>query len=508
MLSSVAQSRKTKFVIFPMQALLYFACSLLVVVLVLTCIDRLFLPDLERREEIGSQPLRDDDTRIFKFITQRNVATSDNPVWRSSNFPVSEDAHGKRRILVIGDSFVWGDGISNLNDLWWRQLQLELEKRGYKNVEVVGAGMCGASTRIEMSWLQKLLKAYKPDLIIMCYITNDPDEGSNISGEGYVKQLKAVEDSDFASTISPLSSAFPHLAYQLKELRKKKLADQLSGPIHGYSYLEWEQKILEGKNFEVYSQTVHQLGEFVRSVGVPFVTVTLPLPMQGHMPNYAPVEKLFANSGVHFVNLLNPMLKWVSDNYSGEVAGSPPRVRLTVSPINGHPGLAANHFYAVQTADLLEKQYSADLGAKAEQPTSAAAGVTSPIDINDWVPPVLGVTKPKPNIFAMYYPAKPEDFLSMPLGRPYIQLNLLHPSSIKEIHLLGKGLSSCSLAVRGEDPAKFAGTIAIHDLGSKKGSTCVFKLPREKWTSSIDELLISAEFSGDDKQILVELVQQ
>jgi hypothetical protein len=83
---------------------------------------------------------------------------------------------------------------------------------------------------------------------------------------------------------------------------------------------------------------------------------------------------------------------------------------------------------------------------------------------------------------------------------------LLNPGAYSEIHLIGKNLSSCSLALRAEDPGKFANTIAIHELGSKKGSTCVFKTGQEKWSSSIDELLISANFSGDDKQLLVELV--
>src|SRR4029434_5090068 len=85
-------------------------------------------------------------------------------------------ADSRRTILVLGDSFVWGPPYLSLNHLWWRQLMIELERRGYRQVRVVAAGHSGWSTHRELECLEELLGEVKPDLVIWGYVTNDPDE--------------------------------------------------------------------------------------------------------------------------------------------------------------------------------------------------------------------------------------------------------------------------------------------------------------------------------------------
>ena len=58
------------------------------------------------------------------------------------------------RIVVIADSFSWGDGLANINDVWWRQIERELERRGYTDVEVLALGWNGAQTKEELAWLR------------------------------------------------------------------------------------------------------------------------------------------------------------------------------------------------------------------------------------------------------------------------------------------------------------------------------------------------------------------
>lgn len=497
--SSVSGGSKRRLLVLPFRAVLYFGCSVLIVLLLLACVDRFVIPELQRKGELPSPAWKDHNERVFKFLTQRNCATGENPVWRSGSHPVSEDANGKKRILVMGDSFVWGDGLSNMNDIWWQQLQSELQSRGYNDVEIIAAGKCGASTRMELDWAKKLFPIYKPDMVIFGYVTNDPDEGSDEAGDGIVKQMKkGPEDSAFADSFGLFEDVFPDLAFQLKGLRGRKLSEQVSGP-EGYFYSDWELKILEGENFKAYTKTVENLADFAKTAAVPCFMFTLPLPQESVRERFAPVEKLYKEKGVAFVNNLDPMLDWYKKDRNLSSQGM---LKMRVSPVNGHPAVAATHFYAVQAADYLEKNFPDKLGPKTE--VKAAQGVA----VNDWAPPVLGVTNPKQNIFAMYYPSEENLFLLMPLERPYVQLNLAQPKALKEIHIIGKNLQGASLAVRCGQTSNMPNTATIKDLGSKKGNGCIFKLPADANTGLVDEILVTADINGADKQVLVECVER
>ena len=92
-----------------------------------------------------------------------------------------EISQGHPKILVVGDSFVWGDGSTNLNQIWWNVMARELERRGY-DCQVYAAGLCRASTYDEFLWLKDtpLLEDIEPDLVIIGYVTNDTDMNSII----------------------------------------------------------------------------------------------------------------------------------------------------------------------------------------------------------------------------------------------------------------------------------------------------------------------------------------
>ena len=500
MVSSVAQNQpKRRVVVLPMLSLVYLLSSILIILSVATLIDRVLLPMYEDQGKIVGREWTADNTKLISLMYQRNLADRNNPIWRSKVFPVSESHPGKKRILVMGDSFVWGDGNSNFNDTWWRQLQLELSRRGYSDVEIIGAGLGGAATHTEIDWAEKLVKQYTPDMIIWGYVPNDPDEGSDKAGMGFVKQLNLPEDNTWKPISSAISHWFPNLAFQLDELRHKNMMKEMSGAEHGYAYTEWEMKLLEGQNFDAYKKTVARLADFAKESALPGFVVTLPMPVPAWTAKYDPVAKVFKDAGVRFENLLQAMVDWQKNKHEEYNA-----TQLAVSPANGHPGLAATHFYATQVANILEKDYANNLGSKGAAPSSTNAYV-----VNDYIPPSLSVTEPKPGVFAMYYPVdEKKETLSMPMRHPFVQLNLANPAAIKEIHVIGKNMSGCTLAVRGQDPADIGNSAKVIQLGTKKGTGCIFKLPEAKWTGAVDEFMISADFDGPDHVVLLELVSQ
>src|SRR5262245_45315733 len=84
---------------------------------------------------------RREDSNIARLINTRLINQSSDVIWRSALLPAPEQRpSGRKRILVLGDSFVEGDGLTNVNNTWWRELQRELERRGYWNLDVIAAG--------------------------------------------------------------------------------------------------------------------------------------------------------------------------------------------------------------------------------------------------------------------------------------------------------------------------------------------------------------------------------
>lgn len=71
---------------------------------------------------------------------------------------------GTYRILAIGDSYTWGDGVGD-DDVWVRLLEQELARCG--PVEVINAGFVGRNTVGEADYLRDKGPRLEPDLVLV-----------------------------------------------------------------------------------------------------------------------------------------------------------------------------------------------------------------------------------------------------------------------------------------------------------------------------------------------------
>lgn len=76
------------------------------------------------------------------------------------------------RLLVLGDSFIWGDGLKQ-NELISSKIASQLDKKDPRNVEVINGGIGGFNTKDEYNQLVRLFPYYEPDLVILFFFTND-----------------------------------------------------------------------------------------------------------------------------------------------------------------------------------------------------------------------------------------------------------------------------------------------------------------------------------------------
>src|SRR5262252_7037491 len=92
----------------------YFSYSLLILLELCLVLDTGVIPFLEDSGAIACYAWKEEAARIRGFTFQRNQADAKCPVWRSYAYPISKNPRKGHRILVMGDSFVWGHGYANM----------------------------------------------------------------------------------------------------------------------------------------------------------------------------------------------------------------------------------------------------------------------------------------------------------------------------------------------------------------------------------------------------------
>jgi lysophospholipase L1-like esterase len=109
-----------------------------------------------------------------------------------------EKKEGKFRVLVLGDSFVYGFGVNQ------GEVFSEVMKREDSSLEVINAGMSGYSTDIEYLYLRDEGVLYKPDLVLVAFYLNDVWENNLKTFEDGKWQKPFFEWDDHTLTLTNL----------------------------------------------------------------------------------------------------------------------------------------------------------------------------------------------------------------------------------------------------------------------------------------------------------------
>ncbi len=472
----------------PVFALKFLLYSVLVLALAALILDRSIIPGLETSGTITSRGWVDHNRRVNINNREKNLARPPSPVWRSKGIPAKQQKTKAKRILVMGDSYVWGDGTVNVNDLWWRQLARELARRGYHDVEVIAAGLSGDETRQQIEWARRIVPEYKPDLIVWGYVVDDPDEGLVPRGDAMPFDMSRLGE----VLRGPMGSVLPRLADALVSLRERRRLRAAEEAGTYYGYRQWTLKLLEGESFMKYRRTVAALGEFQRSVGVPGFVVTLPnMPdVEYFRPRYAAVRPLFESAGMKFHDCLDDF----ETAYPGGRHPAGGVLAWGTNPANGHPGRCSTRFHARFTADIIERDYPEVLGPKTEAPVA--------ISINDWMPHDLDPAE----AVGQWRFTWPGDRYKLvrPVGVAHVQLNLEVPVALRSIRFEGRGVSSAKVWVTTYDEKLGFDTGELHSLGEDRGTSIEWNL---QGAGAVNTIRIAADVDAGDRDVIVKLLQ-
>jgi hypothetical protein len=85
---------------------------------------------------------------------------------------------GVKRIVVLGDSFSWGDKIWKTGQTWPYVMEVALRWKGYGNrIQVLNLAQPGFTTTNSREMLEKMAWQFEPDLIVLQFSLNDPLRG-------------------------------------------------------------------------------------------------------------------------------------------------------------------------------------------------------------------------------------------------------------------------------------------------------------------------------------------
>ena len=441
---------------------------------------------------VASDAWQREDVQINRMNAAKVKAVRENPFWRSEGIsPASTKASGKSRILVIGDSFVWGDGYVNANDIWWRQLERELHRRGYWDVEVVAAGFPGASTQDQLRWLRAggLARLGSPDLVVLGYVTNDPDI-RDATGTPMVLQIgRDIPLRQWRVLDRSIGRVTPNLAGQL---RQRLTAKWQAGVRDAYPYDEWELKLLEPPNIDAYREVVGEVGAFLRRTGRPYFVVTLPnYPDRDHFgARYARVRTIFQSAGLPFHDLLDDFVREYPPG--GEV------LQFGIHPANGHPGTLSTRFYARRTADILEREHQSLLGPKSPPPAARRPR------INDWMPPAADIRPVRDGEWDFFYPSSSDEMLEMPLGKRHVVVAFEEPVPIERLRLAGDALVAAEVFLASTDPATGIERKEQVSLGRQSGNLLAWETREVHGADRVNTIRIVANMTEERPRVTLD----
>lgn len=110
---------------------------------------------------------------------------------------------GTKRIVVLGDSFTFGEGV-RLQDTFCSRLETLLRHDLGEPVEVLNFGISGWATRDEILFYERMCAFFKPDLTIVAYVLNDADHAGGLDVWDNFRlqyECKSLRRSYFASWI-------------------------------------------------------------------------------------------------------------------------------------------------------------------------------------------------------------------------------------------------------------------------------------------------------------------
>ena len=262
-----------------------------------------------------------------RFIPEKKPLRADIPLFRTDRMPYNslgyqdyeyplQKGNNVFRIIATGDSFTEG-GYVSFEDSYPKKLEFYLNSFGNTKgitYQVINMSMGGRSTPQEVRVIKHNADKLKPDLVILGYCLNDPEDWE--AGRGYLDKLRdkcyyrvSAAPNGWSSFFYNHSSLVRLVSQRLLNTKIKDGHIKYFHKLYRDTYSGWQKA----------QAALLELGEFSRTTHIPVQVVVFPLFPYGWGDAYPFSdihEKLHAvlkKAGLPYVDLL-PYLKDMDHN--------------------------------------------------------------------------------------------------------------------------------------------------------------------------------------------------
>lgn len=212
---------------------------------------------------------------------------------RNRELSIEKDSN-VTRIMALGDSFIWGDGLPN-EDLITAKLEFALNEKTDKKFEVINTGIGGFNAQDEYNQLVRLYPVYKPDIVIQFFFTNDilaTNDNNNVTDRKVIYHMWLRKNSAFYSYLYFLikSKIIKEVSFPQFLLPQDyyNLDDNKTGWVNFRNYTNEIKKFCENNELKYYfvliptltnldenypyTEINEKVTEFVNTLQVPFLS--------------------------------------------------------------------------------------------------------------------------------------------------------------------------------------------------------------------------------------------
>ncbi len=239
---------------------------------------------------------------------------------------------GTKRLAVLGDSFIWGDGLP-WPETWNHKLERLFQNDPNTKVEVISWGRNGWSTADELRFLISEGSKFELDGLIVGYSTNDPDMGLFQRVDLKWQNAALWQPVKWTYTFDFVSQGVNRFLW--KHTR--------------YGYGTWLDRLYGEENMKRYRDVWRTLAQVANDRRLPLVVVMTPNNHGEQFRRYFDaVIPLFEELQIPYLDLY-PMVK--------EELGQVPARALAASPVNGHPGVLLTDLFAHHTYTYVKEHF-------------------------------------------------------------------------------------------------------------------------------------------------------
>jgi len=256
----------------------------------------------------------------------------------------------KYRIAVLGDSFVWGDGLADWNKIWSHQLEYKLRDQFGEDIEVLSWGDRGWSTNNQLRFLDETGSSYEIDYLIIGFVSNDPHiRGVSMARRSFVwqKVVKRILPM-FENLVSISTTSLNALLYSLPYFTH-------------WGYDGWARALYTPENLAEYDKLLQRLKTFSTQQGIGLLVVNTPT--------------LHDDTDDFVFDKITPMLEALEIDYVdvgptiqqrfGHLSPVEARAQLWANPADSHPGATLHSIYADEVFSfILDSNIRTDIDSR------------------------------------------------------------------------------------------------------------------------------------------------